>query len=98
MNEFEGAFDKVDEVILLPIYSAGERNEFNVTLEDLSKKIHHKNIKIMENNEDVENRVLNEGLKKVFLFMGAGSISNIAHEIVNKLEERKDINENFKVI
>ena len=98
MNEFEGAFDKVDEVILLPIYSAGEKNDFNVTLEDLGKKIHHKNLKIIKEENELENRVLKEDCKRVFLFMGAGNISTMAHDIVKKLQERKEMNENFKVV
>lgn len=98
LEEFKGTFDKVDEVILLPIYSAGEKDEFGVSIEDLGKKIAHKNLKIMAEQQELEERVLEEGVGKVFLFMGAGSISKMAHEIVEKLQERKELDENIKVV
>ncbi|MGL4307906.1 MAG: hypothetical protein ACRCRV_03350, partial [Cetobacterium sp.] len=67
-------------------------------LEDLGKKIHHKNLKIIKEENELENRVLKEDCKRVFLFMGAGNISTMAHDIVKKLQERKEMNENFKVV
>ncbi|MEG0398507.1 MAG: UDP-N-acetylmuramate--L-alanine ligase, partial [Cetobacterium sp.] len=98
LDEFKGSFDKVDEVLLLPIYSAGEKDEFGVSIQDLKDSINHKNCKIVVEEEKIQKRVLSEGLRKVFIFMGAGSISSMAHKVVEKLEERKEIDENFKVV
>ena len=41
LENFKNAFEKADEVVLLPIYSAGEKDIFGVTIEDLQnvKKI-----------------------------------------------------------
>ncbi|MGL5702831.1 MAG: UDP-N-acetylmuramate--L-alanine ligase, partial [Cetobacterium sp.] len=54
LNEFKGSFEGVDEVILMPVFSAGEKNEFGVTLEKLKEKIGHKHCTIVEKNEEIE--------------------------------------------
>ncbi len=86
LEEFKGVFDNADEVLLLPVYSAGEKDEFGVGIEKLAEKIGHKNIMI-EKNEDRLPSVIEHGERgTVFLFMGAGSISGIAHKITKDLE------------
>ncbi|MGL4393357.1 MAG: UDP-N-acetylmuramate--L-alanine ligase [Fusobacteriaceae bacterium] len=86
-KEFANCFEGIDKLILLPIYAAGEQNIYDITLEDLSKKICHKSTEIIENISDVENYISNCKEDKVYLFMGAGDISKIAHKIVDGLNK-----------
>lgn len=86
MNEFKGSFKGVDELILMPIYSAGEKNIYNVTLEELKESIGHEKCIISNENKDVEKRVLEERENVTFLFMGAGNISTLAHAIVDDIK------------
>ena len=86
LEEFANTFKDADELILMPIYSAGEKDEFGVSLEDLLKKINHKNGKIVKDKDELEKELLNRKEEHVYLFMGAGSISSIAHEFAERLE------------
>lgn len=86
LDEFNGAFEKADELILMPIYSAGEKDEFGISLEILKEKINHKNSKIIENNELLEKNILEREDKNIYVFMGAGNISSVAHDICKNLD------------
>ncbi|MGL5950913.1 MAG: UDP-N-acetylmuramate--L-alanine ligase, partial [Cetobacterium sp.] len=85
LNDFKGSFEGVDEVILMPVFSAGEKNEFGVTLEKLKEKIGHKHCIIVEENEEIEKIVESEKDSATFLFMGAGNISSLAHTIAENI-------------
>ncbi|MGL5087966.1 MAG: UDP-N-acetylmuramate--L-alanine ligase [Cetobacterium sp.] len=85
LNDFKDSFEGVDEVILMPVYSAGEKNEFGVTLEKLKDKIGHKHCTIIKKNEEIEKIVQTEKGLATFLFMGAGNISNLAHTIADNI-------------
>lgn len=87
-EEFAGTFKNADELILMPIYRAGEKDEFGVSVEDLLKKINHKNGKIMKNRDELENMLAERKEEHVYLFMGAGNISSAAHEFAEKLQEK----------
>lgn len=86
LNNFKDAFDGAEEVMLLPIYSAGERDEFGVTIEDLGKVLENKKVVIEKDINKVDERILNCKGHEVFMFMGAGDISKVAHRIADKLE------------
>lgn len=86
LDQFEGAFDKADELILLPVYSAGEKDEFGVTIENLFDKIKHPNSKIIFSEEELEKDILSRNTPRTYIFMGAGNISNFAHSIAEKLK------------
>ena len=86
LDEFNGAFEKADELILMPIYSAGEEDEFGISLEVLKEKINHKNSKIIENDKLLEKNILEREDKNIYVFMGAGSISSVAHDICKNLD------------
>ncbi|MGL4425165.1 MAG: UDP-N-acetylmuramate--L-alanine ligase [Cetobacterium sp.] len=85
LNDFKDSFEGVDEVILMPVYSAGEKNDFGVTLEILKDKIGHKHCIIIEKTEEIEEIVETEKESATFLFMGAGNISNLAHTIAENI-------------
>ena len=88
LEDFAGTFKNADELILMPIYSAGEKDEFGVSIEDLLKKIDHRNGKIIKDRDELENNLLERQENHVYLFMGAGNISSAAHEFAEKLQEK----------
>ena len=86
-EDFKGCFDLADEVILLPVYSAGEEDIYGITLEDLGRDIYTTGItKILATMEEVLEVVKLE--ERTYIFMGAGTISQMAYEVVEKLEEK----------
>ena len=83
----------MDKVILLPIYAAGEKNEFNVSSETLKEHINHGNVELMNEWKDIKRYVTRVKKDSTYIFMGAGDISTLAHEIAEELEGMSD--ENF---
>ncbi len=84
-EEFRGAFDLADDLILLPVYAAGEENIYGITLEKLAKDLYSKGTaKVLMSEEDVSDLI--ESKSGTYIFMGAGTISQMAHNIVKKLE------------
>ena len=87
MNEFVRVFSKINFLILLDTYSAGEKLIKGATSKDLYIKSHryNKNIvylkKFNEINKLLNNKKFN---KNTIIFMGAGSISNLAKKFYNK--------------
>lgn len=90
-EEFKGCFDMGDEFVLMPVYSAGEKDEFGVSLEQLLEKINHKNGMIIQDEKELYKKLLNEIENRVFLFMGAGNISSVAHKFSAKVERLRKI-------
>lgn len=86
LNEFKSAFSIVDKVILLPIYAAGEKNEYNISSETLKEWIEHNNIEVMNEWKDVKKYISRVKKDSTYIFMGAGDISTLAHEITEELE------------
>ncbi|WP_320047374.1 UDP-N-acetylmuramate--L-alanine ligase [uncultured Ilyobacter sp.] len=86
LEEFKGVFDNADEVVLLPVYSAGEKDEFGVGVEKLAEKTGHQNIRVEKNEDNISILLEDKENGTVFIFMGAGSISGIAHKITKNLE------------
>ena len=86
LDEFKDAFKDVDKVILLPIYAAGEKNEFNISSEILKEHINHNNIEVMTEWKDIKKYVSRVKKDSTYIFMGAGDISTLAHEIAEELE------------
>ncbi|STO32188.1 UDP-N-acetylmuramate--L-alanine ligase [Fusobacterium necrogenes] len=86
LKNFKDAFEKADELILLPIYSAGEKNIFKVTIEDLQNIITKPKAIVEKNPQNIDEMIMNFEGNRVFMFMGAGDISKIAHRVAEKLE------------
>ena len=79
-KEFSYAFKSADIVVLCPIYSAGEKIKLGFSYDDFAKKI-IKNSKVklflINNNIQLAKFIKNNMFgKKIFIGMGAGSISN----------------------
>ena len=87
LDEFKDAFTNVDKVILLPIYAAGEKNEFNISSEVLKEHINHSNIEVMNDWKDIKKYVSKVKRDSTYIFMGAGDISTLAHQIAEELDE-----------
>lgn len=93
MDDFAKALSKADEIFLLPIYSASEENTENISSIDIKEKI-----EIIDNKKKVSvvtpeilTDIINNESKKgdIYIFMGAGQVSKIAHSIENKLKGKK---------
>jgi len=91
INEFINAFSNADYIFILPIYSAGEKNlkkVDNIKLSELFKK-KFRNKEIYSSNNE---KLMFKNLKKLlvnnnnFIFLGAGSSSQIAQRFVNYLD------------
>lgn len=87
LKEFRDVFKGADEVILLPVYSAGEENIYGVSLEDIKNISNHNKINIMKDENDIFRDIEKLKEKRVYLFMGAGDISKMAHKIKEKREK-----------
>ncbi|MGL5123053.1 MAG: UDP-N-acetylmuramate--L-alanine ligase [Fusobacteriaceae bacterium] len=88
LEEFEQVFHGIDELYILPIYSAGEKNIYDISLEKLKNKIGHSNTQIILNTKEIEEYIYSKKEKQVYIFMGAGDISKLAHKIADNLEVR----------
>lgn len=84
-NDFAASLSGVDTVILLPIYSAREKNKKSVSSRELSVKTLEfvPNVRYMESPEEVIKK-LRQTLtaKDLLLVMGAGDVNKIAEAVI----------------
>jgi len=89
MNEFLGAFDDAAEVVLLPVYAAGEKEIDGVNSEIMASGMQqrgHRNVRSCADlNEAREIAIKGLAEGRVVLLMGAGSIGGLAASL------RKDL-------
>ena len=91
LDGFVKALKKADDLMLLPIYAASEDNIYGISSEDLAEKIgNHVKVTTEEEIEKIVEESKNSG--NTFVFMGAGSISKVAHNIVDKLNANENKN------
>lgn len=90
IDDFKGCFTDADEIVLLPIYSAGEKNIYGISSEILAEKIEGvKSVKVLNSGDDAVNMVVNgEKDGTLYMFMGAGDIYKSAYKIKEELEKR----------
>jgi len=89
-NEFALSFGACNEVVLCPVYSAGEKLKYNFNQERFSKLISNKSgvqVINIKNKEDLK-KYLRKNLfnDEMIICMGAGSISNWIREIGNEIK------------
>jgi UDP-N-acetylmuramate--alanine ligase len=84
MDEFAEELEKLDEVILLPIYPARELPMEGVTSDVLLAKIENPLKKIMEPNQVIE--YISPSKCDVLLTIGAGDIDRIVPKLKDKIE------------
>lgn len=88
LEKFSCCFQGADELILLPIYSAGEKNETGICSEDIVRHLENLQAQVLEKEAIMAyvKEKAQEG-QHTFLFMGAGDISSLAHQVANELEK-----------
>ena len=91
LDGFVEALKKADDLMLLPIYAASEDKIYGISSEDLAEKIgNHVKVTTEEEIEKIVEESKNSG--NTFVFMGAGSVSKVAHNIVDKLNANENKN------
>jgi len=90
MNEFASSFTSSDEVVLCPVYSAGEKLMFNFNQNRFSQLISKKSktqVINIKDQKDLKNYIKkNLFSDELVICMGAGSISNWISEIGEELK------------
>ena len=84
-DDFIKSLKKADELILMPIYSAGEDNTYGVASEELAEKIGN-GVKVYTEEEIQDLVKSHENSNRSYVFMGAGSVSKLAHQIKSTLK------------
>jgi len=89
MNEFLGAFDDAVEVVLLPVYAAGEKSIAGVSSEVMAAGIMqrgHRNVRTCEDLGEAR-KIAIQGLQdgRIVLLMGAGSVGGLAATLRKEL-------------
>ncbi len=89
MTEFSEAFEDADQIIFLPIYSAGEENLEGISSEMIAAKINgNKNINIINEENGLKDLILkNYNTGDMYIFMGAGNISQMAYSIKDEYKK-----------
>ena len=89
-NEFCSCFNDANEVVLLNVYAAGEKQIANCNNFDLENGIRnygHKNVSSVINDEEIYKIILKKiNNYQIIIFLGAGNITKIANNLKNKLE------------
>ena len=89
-KEFASSFKKSSEVVLCPVYSAGEKNKYSFDQEKFSQLISNKSkIQVINilNKEQLKNYFKKNLISnELIICMGAGSISNWIREISGKFK------------
>lgn len=86
LDDFANSLREADNIYLLPIYSASEENIYDISSEKLAKEIG--NHCTVYTKEEVIEKLLEEDKKdKVYIFMGAGSVSALAHNFVERIND-----------
>ena len=94
MDEFASSFNDADSLILLNVYSAGEKPIKGANSENLLKRIKkasHKNTVYMKDKEKAIEHIIT-ALQRgdMLLTLGAGDVWKIGEEILNKLKSKSE--------
>ena len=84
-NDFIKTLSKINKLYLLDTYSAGEKVLKNYETKNIFMKLKKNNKKVKySSNKNLNSIIYNETKKNnIIIFMGAGSISKIAHNFIN---------------
>jgi UDP-N-acetylmuramate--alanine ligase len=91
MESFFSSFNDADQLLLLDIYSAGEKAEEGIHSQRIAegvKEFGHKNVKYIGNSELVIPN-LQKFLKPgdIVLTLGAGNIGELSHKLVSQFND-----------
>ena len=94
-EDFCSSFNDADKVILLKVYSAGEKKLSNFENVDLEKGIRnygHKDVMSVDNNDNIY-KIIFDQVKNfdIIIFLGAGNITNFANALNEKIKLLKRI-------
>ncbi len=92
LNDFSGAFEFADEVLITEIYSAGEEKIDGVSGEILANKVAecHDNIKFFSKKEDIVRYLCNIAENNdLILTMGAGDVWKRAYDLSAKIVKER---------
>ena len=85
LNDFANSLREADNIYLLPIYSASEENIYDVSSEKLAEKIGN-HCTVYDKDELMKKLFDEDKNDKVYIFMGAGSVSSLAHSFVERIK------------
>ena len=94
-DDLKYVFRDLDLLVVLPIYGSGESPIIGISSENLVKEINKENLNIkeilyIEDYSDLEKVLLSKVeifMDKIFVFVGAGSITNFANSFSNTLKQ-----------
>jgi UDP-N-acetylmuramate--alanine ligase len=90
MDHFAGAFTDADEVFVLPIYAASEQPIPGVTAERLADRIDGPRVQFVADFPSAIEAVTSHATEgDLILTLGAGSVSQLAPQIVERLQAAK---------
>ena len=84
-NDFIKILSKIDVLFILDIYPAGEKSIKNINSKKLVSEIQSYNKNVCHINKKIDLKLILEPYydnDNTIIFMGAGSITNIAHNII----------------
>lgn len=88
LKEFTESFTEADKVILLPVYSAGERDDHGVSTEDILKGMSLEDrektvlLKDFKEAEDyIKSKILNKDNNQLIMTMGAGDVFTLGEKL-----------------
>ncbi|PIQ86285.1 MAG: UDP-N-acetylmuramate--L-alanine ligase [Candidatus Omnitrophica bacterium CG11_big_fil_rev_8_21_14_0_20_45_26] len=87
-HQFPKVLALADRVIITDIYAAGETNTYETHAQDLEqmmKSADYPNAVYVPKNELIDYLVKNTGLEGVMAFIGAGDITEVAHEFADRI-------------
>ena len=89
LDGFADALAKADAVVLLPVYAAGEKSISGAESSDLAGKLSEKGVKVelassMAEARSILGKIWEEG--DLFLFLGAGDITQLARRVAEEAE------------
>jgi UDP-N-acetylmuramate--alanine ligase len=91
MEEFFSSFNDADQLLLLDIYSAGEKAEEGIHSQRIAegaKEFGHKNVEYIGSTESVVphlEKILKPG--DIVMTLGAGNIGELSHELVSRFND-----------
>ena len=86
MKDFINTLSKINKLIILKTYAAGEKKIKGATSEDIFERLKkiNKNVLYLDNTNNLNKFLLEHTYKdNTIIFMGAGSITNIAKKFAN---------------
>ncbi len=94
-NEFIASFTSCDQVLLAPVYAAGESNEKGFSLEEFAKDLTYKiqkPVELIDSEQDLTFLISDKASSKakVIISLGAGDVSKYAYQLRDVLNDSEE--------